>query len=130
MAGDNKKQFAWKDQKAYEKQPGQPNKVPNPASDKGLIHHHDIKRHDYMTPVHREKHIPQDDYCRLQDRFMMEHQIQNLVQLKAYIKGQLGAPVICVEISDGQLEDIIRDTVQYIWRYYYIKYRSNYNKWI
>lgn len=77
------------------------------------------KRHDYMVPDHRDKHIPQDNYCGIQDRFMMEHQIQNLIQLKTYIKGQLGSPVICVEISDMQLEDIIRDTVQYIWRYYY-----------
>ena len=34
------------------------------------------KRHDYMVPDHREKHIPQDNYCGIQDRFMMEHQIQ------------------------------------------------------
>lgn len=44
---------------------------------------------DYMEPQHRVKHIPQDNYCNLQDTFMAEHQIQNLVQLIAYIKGQL-----------------------------------------
>lgn len=62
---------------------------------------------------------PQVNCYNLQDRFMAEHQIQNLTQLIAYIKGQLGSPVICVEISQDQIIDIIRDTVQYIWRYYY-----------
>ena len=51
--------------------------------------------------------------------FMADHEIQNIPQLIAYIKGQLGSPVICVEISDSQLVDIIRDMVQYIQRYYY-----------
>ena len=79
----------------------------------------DNMAHHSMGPGHRPAHIPQDNYCGAQDKFMMEHQIQNLAQLIAYIKGQLGSPVICIEISDAQMLDIIRDTVQYIWRYYY-----------
>lgn len=72
-----------------------------------------------MTPDHAVKHQPKEDYCFAQDQFMAEHQIQNVRQLITYIKGQLGAPVICIEISNQQLLDIIRDTVQYVWRYYY-----------
>ena len=71
-----------------------------------------------LTP-HQLKHIPRDNYCCAQDMFMADHEIQNIPQLIAYIKGQLGSPVICVEISDSQLIDIIRDMVQYIQRYYY-----------
>lgn len=74
---------------------------------------------DYMTKEHRDKHVPKKDYCDLQDNWMLNHTIQNITQLKAYIKGQLGSPIICCEITDSQLEDVIRDTVQYIWRYYY-----------
>ena len=59
---------------------------------------------------------------------MKAHQIQNVEQLKAYIKGQLGSPVICVELSDEQLEDIIRDTVQYIQRYYFNE--GHYSDWL
>lgn len=70
-------------------------------------------------PPHHLKHIPRDNYCCAQDMFMADHEIQNIPQLIAYIKGQLGSPVICVEISDAQLIDIIRDMVQYIQRYYY-----------
>ncbi len=58
------------------------------------------------------------NYCAAQDGFMAAHRIQNVAELRAYIKRQLGSPVICVEISDEQLDDIIRDTVQYIQRYY------------
>lgn len=72
-----------------------------------------------MTPDHAIKHQPKDNYCSAQDQFMAEHQIQNVRQLITYIKGQLGSPVICVEITNDQLIDIIRDTVQFVWRYYY-----------
>lgn len=59
------------------------------------------------------------DYCDSQDTFMSNNQIQNVAQLRNYIKSMLGSPTICVEISDEQLNDIIRDGVQYMWRYYY-----------
>ena len=49
-------------------------------------------------PPHHLKHIPRDNYCCAQDMFMADHEIQNIPQLIAYIKGQLGSPVICVEI--------------------------------
>ena len=68
------------------------------------------------------------NYCAAADGFMKAHQIQNVEQLKAYIKGQLGSPVICVELSDEQLEDIIRDTVQYIQRYYFNE--GHYSDWL
>ena len=77
--------------------------------------------HPHLNP-HELKHIPRDNYCCAQDMFMADHEIQNIPQLIAYIKGQLGSPVTCVEISDSQIIDIIRDTVQYIQRYYYRDY--------
>lgn len=72
-----------------------------------------------MTPPPHHWRPGPPNYCCDGDRFMADHEIQNVPQLIAYIKGQLGSPVICVEVSDAQLLDIIRDTVQYIWRYYY-----------
>lgn len=76
--------------------------------------------HEPPKPVNKPIPAPGNgNYCAAQDGFMASHHIQNVEMLKAYIKGQLGSPVICVEISDEQLEDIIRDTVQYIQRYYY-----------
>lgn len=58
------------------------------------------------------------NYCAAEDGFMKNMKIQNPMQLRAYIKHQLGAPVICVEISDDQLNEIIADTVQYIQQFY------------
>ena len=71
------------------------------------------------VPPHIVKHFPKDNYCGDVDHFMANHEIQNIPQLIAYIKGQLGSPTICVELADSQILDIIRDTVQYIQRYYY-----------
>ncbi len=51
--------------------------------------------------------------------FMKNGRIQNIPHLRSYIKNMLGAPVICIEISDEQIDNIIRDTIQYIQRYYY-----------
>ena len=45
--------------------------------------------------------------------------IQNMAQMRNYIKLMLGSPVICVEISDEQLNYIIGDCIRYIQRYYY-----------
>lgn len=45
--------------------------------------------------------------------------IQNVPQLRNYIKLMLGSPVICIEISDEQLNYIIGDCIRYIQRYYF-----------
>lgn len=68
------------------------------------------------------------NYCAAADGFMKNHQIQNVAELRAYIKRSLGSPVICIEISDEQLDDIIRDTVQYIQRYYFNE--GHYSDWL
>lgn len=54
-----------------------------------------------------------------QDPLLEASSINNLAQLRQYIKLNLGAPVICVEISDEQLNNIIADTVRWIQKYYY-----------
>lgn len=45
--------------------------------------------------------------------------IQNIAQLRNYIKLMLGSPVICIEISDEQLNYIIGDALRYVHRYYF-----------
>ena len=45
--------------------------------------------------------------------------IQNIAQLRNYIKLMLGSPVICIEISDQQLDYIIGDALRYVHRYYF-----------
>lgn len=45
--------------------------------------------------------------------------IQNMAQMRNYIKLMLGSPVICIEISDEQLNYIIGDCIRYIQRYYF-----------
>ena len=42
--------------------------------------------------------------------------IQNMAQMRNYIKLMLGSPVICIEISDQQLNYIIGDCIRYIQR--------------
>lgn len=44
--------------------------------------------------------------------------IQNMAQMRNYIKMMLGSPVICIEISDEQLNYIIADMIRYVQRYY------------
>lgn len=79
---------------------------------------HHSRQQATVAPRHHWSPGAQNN-CRDVDFFMRDREIQNVTQLISYIKGQLGSPVICVELSDTQLYDIIRDTVQYIWRYYY-----------
>ena len=55
----------------------------------------------------------------VRDEFMDAMNIQNVAQMRNYIKMMLGAPVICIEISDQQLNFIIADTVKYMWKYYF-----------
>lgn len=43
--------------------------------------------------------------------------IDTLVELRAYILRKLGSPVICVELSTEQLNDIIMDAVRYCQKY-------------
>lgn len=66
-----------------------------------------------------DKRPPHRDFCGDKSSFMMSQRIQNVAQLRNYIKLQLGSPTICVELSDDQLNAIIADSVQWIWKYYY-----------
>lgn len=45
--------------------------------------------------------------------------ITSLVEMRDYIKRTLGVPVICVEVTDDQYDDIIYDSVQDLYRYLY-----------
>ena len=49
----------------------------------------------------------------------MSTEIQNMAQMRNYVKMMLGSPVICVEISDEQLNYIIGDAIRYVQRYYF-----------
>lgn len=53
------------------------------------------------------------------DPVLESTKIQNMAQMRNYIKMMLGSPVICVEISDEQLNYIIADAVRYVQRYYF-----------
>jgi len=45
--------------------------------------------------------------------------ITSLSDFRGYIKRQLGSPVLCVEIDDSQLNDVIYDSIQISVRYLY-----------
>lgn len=45
--------------------------------------------------------------------------ITNLLEMRDYLKRTLGSPVICVEVTDDQYDDIIYDSVQTLYRYLY-----------
>lgn len=47
------------------------------------------------------------------------NRIESILETRNYIKRKLGHPVICVEIADEQLNDIICDTIQDANRYLY-----------
>lgn len=53
------------------------------------------------------------------DPILESTRIQNMAQMRNYIKMMLGSPVICVEISDEQLNYIIADAIRYVQRYYF-----------
>lgn len=53
------------------------------------------------------------------DPVRMSTEIQNMAQMRNYIKMMLGSPVICIEISDEQLNYVIGDAVRYVQRYYF-----------
>ena len=46
--------------------------------------------------------------------------------LMAYILRQLGAPRICVELTEEQLLDVIGDALRYFWKYYSQGHREDY----
>lgn len=71
-----------------------------------------------VPPPHHHHHSPPPP-PKHGDPFMESMEIQNVAQLRSYIKGQLGAPVICIEITDQQLNFIIADTIKYFQKYYY-----------
>ena len=49
----------------------------------------------------------------------MAGSILTMTEFRAYIRRQLGSPVICVEIDDTQLDDIICDAIDLAKRYFY-----------
>jgi len=53
------------------------------------------------------------------DPVLESTRIQNMAQMRNYIKMMLGSPVICIEISDEQLNYIIGDAIRYVQRYYF-----------
>lgn len=65
-------------------------------------------------------------FCEHRDPYYDLGWIDNLSALKAYILRQLGAPKICVELTDEQLTDIIGDTLRYFWKYYSQGHREDY----
>lgn len=65
-------------------------------------------------------------YCDHRDPYYDIGWIDNLASLKAYVLRQLGAPRICVELSDEQLTDLIGDTIRYFWKYYSQGHREDY----
>lgn len=67
----------------------------------------------------KKVNIPKPSYCDDVDTFMELTSIQNVAQLRSWIKSSLGSPVICIEITDEQINNVIHDMIQYVWRYYY-----------
>lgn len=65
-------------------------------------------------------------YCEHRDPYYDIGWIDNLPALKAYVLRQLGAPRICVELSDEQLMDLIGDCIRYFWKYYSQGHREDY----
>ena len=59
-----------------------------------------------VRPNYHWRPGPPNNCCDV-DFFMRDREIQNVTQLISYIKGQLGSPVICVELADTQLYDMI-----------------------
>lgn len=47
------------------------------------------------------------------------NRLTDMLSTRNYIKRKLGSPVVCVEIDDSQLDDIILDTIQDAARYLY-----------
>lgn len=78
----------------------------------------------WTNPTPHYPQYPQNN-C---DPVLQGTMIQNVAQLRNYIKLMLGSPVICIEISDEQLDYIIGDTIRYIQRYYFR--RGNYRDYL
>ena len=79
--------------------------VPNPP-----VHH--------LMPTHRHPAPPPLPYRNPKDPYAHMGDIDNIAQMRTYILQQLGSPVICVELSEEQLNNCILDAVRYVQRYY------------
>lgn len=60
---------------------------------------------------------PMPNPCAMRDPFRNIGYIDNLAELKNYILRKLGAPIVCVELTDEQLYDVIGDCIRYFWKY-------------
>jgi len=67
-----------------------------------------------------------NQWCGHRDQYYDIGWIDNIAALKAYVLRQLGAPRICVELSDEQLTDLIGDCIRYFWKYYSQGHREDY----
>lgn len=64
--------------------------------------------------------------CQHRDPYADIGRLENIRALMAYILRQLGAPRICVELTEEQLLDIIGDSIRYFWKYYIQGHREDY----
>lgn len=93
----------------------------NPSYYPGHHHYH----HGQPCPVtemptdyyHQLKEKP-EHYVPKKDPWAKAGEIENLYQMRQFIKRQLGAPLICVELSDEQIDDVIFNCIKYVQRYY------------
>lgn len=85
---------------------------PSPFQPEPTPHH----PHPPMPPRPPMPPCPPPNNC---DPVLESTMIQNIAQLRNYVKMMLGAPVICVELSDEQINYVIGDIVRYIQRYYF-----------
>ena len=74
--------------------------------------------HTVAMPPHPGPKPPPLPYKNPKDPYAHMGDIDNIAQMRTYILQQLGSPVICVELSEEQLNNVILDTVRYVQRYY------------
>ena len=67
-----------------------------------------------------------EKFCEHRDPMYDLGYLENIRALMAYILRQLGAPRICVELTEEQLLDVIGDSLRYFWKYYSQGHREDY----